>query len=147
MHLHGSVYEITGVGDICLSLPSGVLYTLRHVRYVPDLGGQSLISVRQLFDSGCHVVLLAQQSFSMQLGSLVIAHGARTYVVYPLLVPYARDGVVSIATLTCGEQEMRRLVEYSDATELELVVQRVCGVTHADGEISGDAQLGQSHLR
>ena len=48
MHLHGSVYEIARVGDISLSLPSGVLYTLRHVRYVPDLGGQSLISVRQL---------------------------------------------------------------------------------------------------
>ena len=36
MHLHGSVYEITGVGDICLSLSSGVLYTLHHVRYVQD---------------------------------------------------------------------------------------------------------------
>ena len=31
-----------------------------------------------------------------------------------------------------------------DATELEPVVQRVCGVTHADGEISSDARLGQS---
>ena len=58
----------------------------------------------QLFNSGCHV-LLAEQSFLMQLGSLVIAHGARTYVVYPLLIPYAQDGVVPIATLTCGERE------------------------------------------
>ena len=32
----------------------------------------------------------------------------------------------------------------SDAIELEPIVQRVCGVTHANGEISGDAQLGQS---
>ena len=32
----------------------------------------------------------------------------------------------------------------SDMIELEPVVQRVCGVTHADGEISGDARLGQS---
>ena len=62
MHLHGSVYEIAGAEDICLSLPSGVLYTLCHVRYVPDLGGQSLISVRQLFDSGYHV-LLAEHPF------------------------------------------------------------------------------------
>ena len=47
MHLYGSVYEIAGVGDVCLSLPtSGALYTLCHVRNVPDLGGQSLISVR-----------------------------------------------------------------------------------------------------
>ena len=78
-----------------------------------------------------------------------------------MLVPYARDGVVSIATLTCGEQEMRRvsfvstlqyahdrehavMQDMSDVTQLEPVVQRVCGGTHADGEISGDAQLGQS---
>ena len=64
--------------------------------------------MRQLFDSGCHV-MLTEHSFLMQLGSLVIACGARTYVVYPLLVPYAQDGVVSIATLTCGEREMRRV--------------------------------------
>ena len=32
----------------------------------------------------------------------------------------------------------------SNATELEPVVQRVYGVTHANGEISGDARLGQS---
>ena len=104
---------------------------------------------------GCHVLL--EQSFSMQLGSLVITCGVRTYVVYPLLVPYARDGVVSIATLTCGEREMRRVsfastLQYahdrehtvrqdmsvvdSDVIELEPVVQRVCGVTHANGEIS-----------
>ena len=83
MHLHGSVYEIAGAGDICLSLPSGVLYTLCHVRYVPDLGGQSLISVRQLFESGYHV-LLAEHSFLMQLGLLVIARGARTFVVHGL---------------------------------------------------------------
>ena len=63
MHLHGSMYEIAGVGDICLSLPSGALYTLRHVRYVPDLGGQSLISVRQLFDSGCHMYCLQSSPF------------------------------------------------------------------------------------
>ena len=79
----------------------------------------------------------------MQLGSLVIARGSRTYVVYPLLVPYARDSVVSIAKLMCGEQEMRHFsfastlqyahnrehvvmwdmsVAYSDMTELEPVM-------------------------
>lgn len=39
VHLHGSVYEIAGARDVCLSLPSGALYTLRHVCYVLDLGG------------------------------------------------------------------------------------------------------------
>ena len=35
-------------------------------------------------------------------------------------------------------QDMSVVAE-SDTTKLEPVVQRVCGVTHADGEISGDA--------
>ena len=48
LHLHGSVYEIAGAGDVCLSLPSGASFTLRHVRYVPELR-QSLILVRQLY--------------------------------------------------------------------------------------------------
>ena len=56
-----SVYDIEGAGDVCMSLPSGASYTLRHVRYVPGLR-QSLISVRQLQDSGCQV-LLGEQSF------------------------------------------------------------------------------------
>ena len=37
------------------------------------------------------------------------------------------------------EHDAQQLVE-----QFEPVVQRVCGVTHADGEISGDARLGQS---
>ena len=52
----GLVYDIEGAGDVFLSLPSGASYTLRHVRYVPQLR-QSLISVRQLQDSGSRVVL------------------------------------------------------------------------------------------
>ena len=43
----GSAYDIAGAGDVCLSLPSGASYTLRHVRYVPEIT-QSLISMRQL---------------------------------------------------------------------------------------------------
>ena len=35
MHLHGSAYEIAGAREVCLSLPNGASYTLRHVRYVP----------------------------------------------------------------------------------------------------------------
>ena len=36
-------------------------------------------------------------------------------------------------------QDAQRLVE-----QFEPVLQRVCGVTHIDGEISGDARRGQS---
>ena len=59
----GSAYDIHGAGDVCLSLPSGASYMLRHVRYVPRLN-QSLISVRKLQDCGCHV-LLREQCFQV----------------------------------------------------------------------------------
>ena len=70
----GSAYAIAGAGDICLLLPSGASFTLCHVRYVPGLR-QSLISVRQLQDSGCRIVL-GEHSFQMHCGSLVIAEGS-----------------------------------------------------------------------
>ena len=47
----GSVYDIEGAGDICMSLPNGALYTIQHVRYVPGLC-QSLISISKLHDDG-----------------------------------------------------------------------------------------------
>ena len=110
----GSAYDIQGAGDVCLSLPSGASYTLRHVRYVPGLS-QSLISVRQLQDSGCRV-LLREQCFQVQCGSLVIARGARCGLVYPMHVSEVRDGVVSCTTLTCHRRETRRV---SFASELQ----------------------------
>ena len=33
----GSVYDIEGVGDVCMSLPSGASHMLRHVCSVPGL--------------------------------------------------------------------------------------------------------------
>ena len=107
MHLaDGSAYDIDGAGDICLLLPSGASYTLRHVRYVPGLR-QSLISVRQLQDSGCRVVL-GEHSFQMHCGSLVIARGARCGMLYPLHVDHLRDGVVSVIMQPGRERESRR---------------------------------------
>ena len=46
-----------------LLLPSGASFTLRHVQYVPGQR-QSLISARQLQDSGYHIVL-GEHSFQM----------------------------------------------------------------------------------
>ena len=46
----GSVFDIEGARDVHLSLPNGALFTLCHVRYVPQLR-QSLISMRQLRDN------------------------------------------------------------------------------------------------
>ncbi|KAI5065504.1 hypothetical protein GOP47_0020199, partial [Adiantum capillus-veneris] len=57
----GSAFDIEGAEDVCLSIPSGALYTLQHVRYVPQLR-QSLILVKQLTGIGCQT-LLREESF------------------------------------------------------------------------------------
>ena len=76
-------------------------------------------------------------------------------------VTQIRPGLVSVTLQPCRQRETRhvsfadelqdaqRLVE-QDAQQLieqfEPIVQRVCGVTHADGGFSGDARLGQSRV-
>ena len=51
-----SIYHIEGARDVCISLPNGASYMLRHVCYVPGLS-QSLILISQLRDDGCRVIL------------------------------------------------------------------------------------------
>ena len=80
----GFVYHIEGAGDVCMSLPNGASYMLRHVCYVLGLN-QSLISVSQLCDDGCRVIL-DEHCFHMQCGLLVIARDARSCLVYPMHV-------------------------------------------------------------
>ena len=74
---------------------------------MPDLP-LSLISIGQLRDCGCQI-LLRERSFVMHLGLLVIARGARVSTVYPMHVDHVRDGIVSISMQTCREREMRRV--------------------------------------
>ena len=153
MHLHGSAYEIASAGDVCLSFPSGASYTLRHVRYVPEIT-QSLISVRQLQDSGCQV-FLGEQSFQMRCRSLVIARGDRSRLIYPLYVSEVRDDVVLIELLTCRQIETRRVsfaIELHHAQETEhLAVQGVSVVsveTEVERDCSSETQQGMefSHM-
>lgn len=135
----GSTCNIEGAGDICLSLPSGASYMLCHVRYVPRLS-QSLISVRQLQVSGCRV-LLREQSFQMHCGSLVIARGARSGLVYPMHVSEVRDGVVSCTTLTCHWRETRCVSFASElhyAPETEHAVVQDMSVDSAAAEVEQD---------
>ena len=136
MHLHGLVYEIEGAGDVCMSLPSGASYTLRHVRYVPGLR-QSLISIRQLQDSGCQV-LLGEQSFQMRCGSLVIARGDRSCLIYPLYVSEVQDDVVLIELLTCSQRETRRVsfdIDLHHAQETEHPAVQDMSVHSAETEL------------
>ena len=146
----GSVYDIEGAGDVYMSLPSGASYTLRHVRYVPGLC-QSLILVSQLRDYGCRV-LPDEHSFRMQCGSLVIARGGTSYLVYPLQVTQIRDGSVSVTLHSCKQRNSRHISfvdeSHADAQQTlvehgEPVVHLSCGDVHIDSGISGDAQLGQ----
>ena len=144
----GSAYDIEGAGDVCLSLPSGASYTLRHVRYVPGLS-QSLISVRQLQDSGCHVVL-GEHSFQMHCGSLVIARGAWSGLTYLMHVSEVRDGMVSITLQPCRERQTTRHVTFADGLQdaqtlvkhLELVVQDTSMLhRHVERDCSSEPQL------
>ena len=136
----GSAYDIAGAGDVYLSLPSGASYTLRHVRYVPEIG-QSLISMRQLADYGCHVSL-REQSFQMRCGSLVIARGDRSGLISPLYVSEVHDGLVSIMLLTCGARETRRVsfaVDLEHAQETEhLAMQDMSVDSAAVAEVERD---------
>ena len=77
----------------------------------------------------------------------------------PLYFSYSRDGAVIVSVLPCREVETRR-VSFQDAfshaihditlplsdVQIESVVQTVCGAIHADDDIFGDAQLGQSSV-
>ena len=145
----GSAYDIEGVGDICMFLPSGALLTLRYVRYVPGLN-QSVILVSQLQSSG-HRVLLGEWSFQMHWGSLVMARGARSGLVYPLHISDTRDDVVSVYLQPCMERETRH-VSFADVLQYAQIpfehgvpdVHLSCGDIHANSVVSGDAQLDQS---
>lgn len=112
-----SACDIVGAGDVQLSLPSGVSLLLHHVRHVPDLC-VSLISIDQLRDSGCQI-LLTEQQFRMHQGSLVIARGARLGNYYPMRVEHAVDGIVSVSMQPCRET---RRVSFADRLQDALPV-------------------------
>lgn len=106
----GSTFAIVGAGDVTLSLPSGASLVVRHVHHVPDLP-QSLISVRQLRDTGCHVVL-DMHSFRLHRGQLVIARGASVGTIRMMQVRYVLDSIVAVSVLRCKES---RRVNFGDA--------------------------------
>ena len=108
----GSAHDIVGAGDVRLSLPSGASFILRDVRHVPSLT-QSLISVRQLRDSGCHVALGAN-CFQICQGCLVVARGVTDGDRYPLTVDHVRDGVVSMRLVQPFRHVSRRRVSFVD---------------------------------
>ena len=145
----GSVHKIAGAGDVRLSLPSGASYLLRHVRYVPDLR-VSLISVGQLRDCGCRISL-RERDFTMHLGSLVIARGARCGMLYPLHVDHMRDSVISVVMQSGRERETRR-VSFADELRdarveqvVELAVQVMStGSGRIERDCSSESQQGES---
>ncbi|MCO5578024.1 hypothetical protein L7F22_031862 [Adiantum nelumboides] len=155
-HVHltdGSIHEIVGVGDVRMSLPSGALLVLRHVCHVPSLT-RSLISVSQLRDNGCHVVL-DENDFSLHRGQLVLARGASVDSTCPMQVSHVRDGTISVTlvqpcrqqrrisfasrlhddlplcqqsskTIVCAPSEVRQLEQEAGSCETQLVVQGLC---------------------
>ena len=99
--------------------------------------------MRQLQDCGCHV-LLREQCFQVQCGSLVIARGARSGSVYPMHVSEVRDGVVSCTTLTCHRRETRRVSFASDlhhAQDIEhIAMQEMPGDSTTETELEAQVE-------
>ena len=83
--------DIHGVGDICLQFASGSVLVLHDVHYVPN-ARRSLISVSQLRDHGCQVQL-ADESYTIRRGSLVIVRGHRGSRLTLLHVLGVRDAI------------------------------------------------------
>ena len=55
----GSVYDIEGAGDVCMSLPSGASYMLQHVCYVPGLRVSSQFHSCVMMDAGLYLMSIA----------------------------------------------------------------------------------------
>ncbi|GKF32663.1 hypothetical protein Tco_0102461 [Tanacetum coccineum] len=65
--------DIAGVGDVVLKTSFGTSWTLKDVRYIPDLK-RRLISVGQLDEEGYHIFFRDRQ-WKVTKGSLVVACG------------------------------------------------------------------------
>ena len=89
----------------------------------------------------------------------MVVRGVKSGMDFSLYFSYSHAGVVYVTALPRREVETKRL-SFQDTlshaihdtglpltdVQIEPVVQIVCGAIHADGDIFGDAQLGQSSI-
>ena len=91
----GTVHAIAGSREVRLSpVLSGMMVVLQDERYVLEFS-TNLISIGQLRESACHV-LLFEQYFTLHLGPLRVARGASDGTSYPCHMVHTQDGLVSV---------------------------------------------------
>ena len=87
--------EIKGVGDVKLKFQQGSTFILKNVQHVPQLT-KSLISTGQL-DDARYTCVYGDSSWKISKGSLVVARGTKSRILYMLHVTTVKDHVICVA--------------------------------------------------
>ena len=103
--------DITGVGDVVLKTTLGTNWTLKNVKFIPDLK-RMLISVGQLDDEGHHVTF-GDHQWKVKKGSLVIAKGQKRGTLYMVEVfdNEEANAVEEVGTSTLWHQRLGHMSE------------------------------------
>ena len=94
----GLALDVVGMGDVRILLPSGSVWLLEKVRYIPNLR-RNLISVGQLDDEG-HAILFVGGTWKVTKGARVLAHGKKTGTLYMISSPRDTIAVADASTDT-----------------------------------------------
>ncbi|GJS13676.1 retrovirus-related pol polyprotein from transposon TNT 1-94 [Tanacetum coccineum] len=111
--------DIAGIGDVVLKTSFSTSWTLKDVRYIPDLN-RKLISVGRLDEEGYHIGFRDQQ-WKVTKGSLVVARGNKRGSLY--MVEAHPEGIGAIingsgsAAVWFGEAEESSLHNVSEDKE------------------------------
>nr|GEV55443.1 retrovirus-related Pol polyprotein from transposon TNT 1-94 [Tanacetum cinerariifolium] len=99
--------DIASVGDVVLKTSFGISWTLKDVRYIPDLK-RRLISAGYLDEKGYHICF-GDQQWKVTKGSLVVARGNKRRSLYMVEVHLKGIGIIidgsGTAALWFGEAE------------------------------------------
>lgn len=102
--------DITGVGDVVLKTTLGTDWTLKNVKFIPDLK-RMLISVGQLDDEGHHVTF-GDHQWKVTKGNLVVARGQKRGTLYMVEVSDAEaHAVEEVGASTLWHQRLGHMSE------------------------------------
>ncbi|KAI3767934.1 hypothetical protein L2E82_18363 [Cichorium intybus] len=102
--------DITGVGDVVLKTTLGTDWTLKNVKFIPDLK-RMLISVGQLDDEGHHVTF-GDHQWKVTKGNLVVARGQKRVTLYMVEVSDAEaHAVEEVGASTLWHQRLGHMSE------------------------------------
>ena len=125
--------DITGVGDVVLKTTLGTNWTLKNVKFIPDLKTM-LISVGQLDDEG-HRVIFGNHQWKITKGNLVVARGQKRGTLYMVEISDAEaHAVEKVGASTLwhqrlghmSEKGMKMLVSKGRIPDLKTVTAEFC---------------------